>query len=131
MPIYVYECQDCKSKYSEQEIESMGVDEIESNLLFETYHSMNPTEDELKSSVVCPRCSSNKCNKVYTNVTVASYTRGYGWKDYAGARRDMNVFHLDNDDPYKKHRVSGEVDHIRSNLKKKSKRDPKTKVFTT
>lgn len=131
MPVYVYECQDCRSKYSDKKIDKMTKDEYESKLLFETYHTMNPTEDELKEAVVCPRCQGSNCDKTYTDVHVRSYSRGYGWKDYAGARRDMNVFHLDNDDPYKTHRVAGEVDHIRSNMKKSSKHDPKTKVFTT
>lgn len=131
MPVYVYECQDCKSKYSDEDIDMMDTDQQESNILFETYHSMNPTDDELSSSVICPRCDSNNCNKTYVNIKISSYARGYGWKDYAGARRDMNIFHLDNDDPYKSHRVDGEVDHIRSNMKKNSKHNPNTKVFTT
>jgi DNA-directed RNA polymerase subunit RPC12/RpoP len=131
MPIYVYQCLDCASKYTEEELMNLDKESYESNILFETYHSFNPSEQELKENVVCPRCKSNHCVKTYTSTTVSGYVRGYGWKDYAGARRDMNVYHLDNDDPYKPHRVEGEVEHIRSRIKKQNKHDPNTKFFTT
>lgn len=131
MPTYVYQCNECSSKYDEQDIEKMNNNEFGENVLFETFHSMNPSDEELKNAVVCPRCNSSDCFKTFAGTSTHGYIRGYGWKDYAGARRDMNVFHLDHQDPYAAHRTPGEKDHIRSNLKKGSKFDPKTQYFTT
>lgn len=129
MPIYIYQCADCSSKYDEEQLEKMTEDEIGHAVLFETYHSIKPSDDELDKAVVCPRCGCKDCKISMLGVNVSSYIKGYGWKDYKGARRDMNLYHLKNSDPYSKHRVPGEVDHIESNLKKESKHDPKSKIF--
>ena len=102
----------------------------EEAVLFETYHSMEPSEEELAKAIICPRCNGSNCAKSFHGVNVRGYLRGYGWKDKAGAKRDMHVYHLDNQDPYSKHRVPGEADHIRRQLKDQGKHDPKTKVFT-
>lgn len=130
MPVYVYQCNNCSSKYSEEEANAMSEDEYGEKLLFETFHVMNPSEEQLKEAVVCPRCESGDCDKTFVGVNVRSYMRGYGWKDKAGAKRDMHVYHLDNQDPYSKHRVEGEKDHIRRQLKDEGKHDPNTKYFT-
>jgi len=129
MPIYVYQCAECTLKYSEEQLNVMSEQEIGLAVLFETYHSMNPSEDEISKSVVCPRCNSTNCKKSMIGVQVCSYIKGYGWKDRSGARRDMNLYHLQNSDPYSKHRVPGEKDHIERQLKKGGKHDPNSKVF--
>lgn len=129
MPIYVYQCADCTSKHSEEELDSMSEEELGQALLFETFHSMNPSQEDLLAATVCPRCGSTNCRKSMIGVQVCSYIKGYGWKDRAGARRDMNLYHLQNSDPYSKHRVPGEKDHIERKLKNGGKHDPNSKVF--
>lgn len=129
MPVYVYQCKKCLSGFSQEQLDKMDTDTYGQSVLFETIHSVKPSDKELKEAVVCPRCNDNDCEISFSGTKVHSYVRGYGWKDKAGARRDMNVFHLDNDDPYSNHRVPGEVEHIRSNLKKGGKRNPHTKIF--
>jgi predicted nucleic acid-binding Zn ribbon protein len=129
MPVYVYQCAECTSKISEEQLDQMTEDEVNQAVLFETYHGMDPSEEELLAATACPRCNSTNCKKSMIGVQVCSYIKGYGWKDRAGARRDMNLYHLQNDDPYSKHRVVGEKDHIERQLKKGGKHDPKSKVF--
>lgn len=129
MPVYVYQCSDCSSKYTEEQLREMADESYEEAVLFETYHTIEPTKEELEKAVVCPRCDSHNCQKSFHGVNVSGYLRGYGWKDKAGAKRDMHVYHLDNQDPYSKHRVPGEKEHIRAQLKKEGKHDPKTQYF--
>ena len=87
------------------------------------------TEKELLEARECPRCSSTNCEKTMYGTDHHSFIRGYGFLDKAGAKRDMNRFKLNNDDPYGEYRVAGEVDHIDTQLKKGGKHDPKTKYF--
>jgi len=129
MPVYVYQCAECTSKYSEEQLDQMSEDESGQATLFETFHSMQPSSEELAKAVVCPRCGGSECSISMLGVQVRSYIKGYGWKDRVGARRDMNLYHLQNDDPYSKHRVPGEKDHIERGLKNGGKHDPKSKVF--
>jgi|AntRauTorcE11897_2_1112592.scaffolds.fasta_scaffold26707_2 DNA-directed RNA polymerase subunit RPC12/RpoP len=130
MPVYVYQCNACSSNYTEAEADAMSEEEYGEKLLFETFHTMNPSEEQLKEAVLCPRCNSGDCDKTFVGVNISSYIRGYGWKDKAGSKRDMHVYHLDNQDPYSKHRVPGEVEHVRRGLKDQGKHDPNTKYFT-
>lgn len=130
MPVYVYQCNTCADKYTEDELTDMGTEQASEAILFETYHTMEASKKELAAAVVCPRCNGNDCSKSMLGVEVKTYMRGYGWRDTAGAKRDMHVYHLDNQDPYSNHRTPGEVDHIRSQLKSGGKHNPKSKVFT-
>lgn len=136
MPNYNYECKRClkkaNGKYSGlvQEYGHLPLDLLEQEVLFETYHSMNPSEEELNTACVCPRCGSTDCSKVYHDMHVHTYTRGYGYLDKAGCHRDMNRYKLTKEDPYKQYREPGEADHIANKLDKGGKFDPKTKYFT-
>lgn len=137
MPSYVYECKSCLQK-ALKKYELSGTDitynlpqEIfESEVLFETYHRMHPTESELFGATECPRCLSHNCEKSLYGSKIHCYIRGYGWLDKSGARRDMHKHTLQNNDPYKQHRAAGEADHIGDSLEKAGKHDPKTKYFT-
>lgn len=131
MPIYIYECANCAQHYTEEQLSNMNRDEFGEAVLFETLHSIKPTANELAEATICPRCNSNDCSKSMIGTNIHSYVRGYGWKDKVGARRDMDVYHLDNQDPYSKHRVPGETEHIRQGLKDGGKHDPKTKIFVS
>lgn len=131
MPVYVYQCDTCTAGYSEEQLGSMSEDDFESAVLFETFHAINPNPEDLQKALVCPRCGKTECQRKMLGYNVTSYIRGYGWRDKAGAKRDMHIYHLKNQDPYSSHRTTGEVDHIESNLKKLGKHDPKTKYFTT
>jgi len=129
MPVYIYQCNDCASKYTEEQLHEMNEDEVAESILFETYHGMEPSVDELAKAVICPRCQGTECTKSFLGVNIRGYLRGYGWKDKAGAKRDMHVYHLDNQDPYSKHRVPGETDHIRRQLKDGGKHQANSKIF--
>lgn len=135
MPNYNYECQECLEKANIRhadlvsEYGHLPLELLEQEVLFETFHSMNPTEEELLEACKCPRCESTNCQKIFHDMHVHSYTRGYGFLDKAGCHRDMNRFKLQQEDPYKQYRESGEADHLNSKLEKGGKFDPKTKYF--
>jgi hypothetical protein len=127
---YDYACKDCLDKL----VESVGDREITDQeyqdlVLFETTHSLFPTDEELKLATTCPRCGGNNCTKSLQNSQVISYIRGNGYLDKAGAKRDMNKFKVQQEDPYAQYRQPGEVDEIVNNLNKAGKHNPNTKHF--
>jgi predicted nucleic acid-binding Zn ribbon protein len=127
VPEYVYECLDCASSH---DLENIKDDVYEEQVLYVTKHSMQPTESEMAEACVCPRCSGTKHKRVFHGYTITGYVRGNGYLDKVGAHRDMNIYKLTQEDPYAQYRQSGEVDHIKENLQKQGKFDPKTKYFT-
>lgn len=141
MANYNYECNLCKkeaySKFKDLLITDDNGDKrlpdelYEEYVLFETSHPINPTENELREATECPRCGKCDCTKTVYGAEVYGYTRGYGWLDRTGIRRDMNRYKLANDDPYAQYRTDGEVDHIDERLKKEGQFDPKRKHFLT
>ena len=90
---------------------------------------MDPTEKELHEAIECPRCGGHNCEKTFYGTNITSYTRGYGYLDRKGAKRDMNRYKLNMEDPYAPYRVPGEVDHINNQLNKEGQHDPKRKHF--
>jgi|3_EtaG_2_1085321.scaffolds.fasta_scaffold00047_91 hypothetical protein len=141
MANYNYHCFDCEKAAREQYadhlvVNSNGESEFpieiyEELVLFETSHAMQPTEEELHEATECPRCHGHNCEKSFYGAQIYGYTKGYGWLDRAGAKRDMNRHKLANDDPYAPYRVDGEVDHIDQQLKKEGQYDPKRKHYLT
>jgi hypothetical protein len=129
MPRYDYICNTCENKLKSDLNRDLTDVEYLEGAMFETSHSINPTDEELKSAAECPRCLGIDCRKSLMNVKITSYIRGNGYLDVAGARRDMNKYNLLNDDPYKAYRQPGEVDDIKNKLEKAGKHDPKTKVY--
>lgn len=91
--------------------------------VFETSHGM--TE---KPKIKCPKCSGVDTEIAFLTTPV-SYIRGQGWLDVSGRRRDMNLWKLQNDDPYKRMRQRGEKDDMVNKLKRGGKHNPKTKYF--
>lgn len=104
MPVYNYKCDSCG--YIHEETHTM---------------SDNP-------SITCPECNS-ECHKTLEGMNIAVYTRGYGYCDKSGCKRDMNLHTLMNNDPYAQHRAGGEKDHIADNLRKAGKHQKNTKYF--
>ncbi len=122
MPNYNYLCTECAGVLKIE----LGRDptelELLENAIFETKHAMNPTEAELKDARMCPRCDSLKTEKTMIDAMPYMYMAGHGYKDKAGLHRDMNLYHLQNDDPYSYMRQRGEVDDLTLRLKRGSKK---------
>lgn len=104
MPAYNYKCSEC-------------------DLIFEVIHKMNESPQ-----IKCQECGLI-CQKTLEGVNITTYTRGYGYCDKSGCKRDMDLYKLQKDDPYKRHRTSGEADYIASNLRKGGKHQKNTKTF--
>jgi predicted nucleic acid-binding Zn ribbon protein len=140
MPNYNYECSDCKDKAYKEHSASLRTDGsgdkylpdelYEDLVVFETSHSLRPTDKELSEATECPRCGGHNVSRTLYGTTTHGYIKGYGWLDRAGVKRDMNKYKLLTDDPYGQYRVPGEVDHIKTNLEKEGKHNPKTKYFS-
>ena len=92
-------------------------------LCFEVSHGMNK-----KPKVRCPKCNDINTEKVFLAIPVV-YTKGYGWLDVRGRRVDMNLWKLQNDDPYGQYRQPGEKADLIGNLKKKGKHQKNPKTF--
>jgi DNA-directed RNA polymerase subunit RPC12/RpoP len=135
MPKYIYECLKClekvKKDLGKSRIEEIDEQTIQSEILFETSHSMNPSDEELKEASECPRCGSHETNQALYALNITCFTRGNGFLDKAGCHRDMNKYKLTQDDPYAKYRQPGEVEHLKDKLDKAGKHNPNTKYFTT
>lgn len=128
MPIYVYKCKPCLENYlgmvDNGQIEPSD-ETFESNVLYETSHSMNPSATQILEACVCPRCGSNEAERSVYGQSFTTFVRGYGWLDRNGVHRDMHTHTLLNNDPYKPYRQPGEVDHLKDTLSKKGRRNTK------
>ena len=122
MPIYVYRCEECESRFD-------GTGDFESSVFFETFHGMHASGDELVEATKCPRCSSNNCTKAYDRMPNRSFVRGYGFYDKVGLQRDMHKQKLITADPYAQHRIEGEKDHIYSELVNAGQHNPNKQHF--
>ena len=81
-------------------------------VVFEVSHSMNE-----KPQIKCPLCKGKNTEKAYIENCTTIYTKGYGWLDKRGRRRDMNLHKLVNDDPYKGMREKGEQEDLAQRLR--------------
>lgn len=118
MPLYDYACADCEKAATKRLKRELTDQEYSELVLFETSHTMSPSPKELKEATTCPRCNKNNCQKSLINSNAIGYIRGNGYLDRDGVRRDMNLFHLTQDDPYAQYRQPGEVDEMKSKLKR-------------
>lgn len=130
MPYYNYACLDCEQKALKKLKRELTPLEYEELVLFETRHAIEPSKEELLDATICPRCNGNNCAKSLYDNNVIGYIRGNGFLDTAGAKRDMNLFHLTREDPYAEYRQPGEVEEMKNKLRNGGKHDPKTKYFT-
>jgi len=135
MPNYNYICLDCQKvalKKHENNLNSQGglsPQVLEEEVLYETSHPIEATDKQLREACECPRCGSHKAERTLHGSTIIGYVHGYGYLDKAGCKRDMNRYKLIEDDPYGQYRQPGEVEHIKGNLDKGAKHDPKSKHF--
>lgn len=129
MPKYDYACNKCQASLEKKYNRDLTDEEYQEFVLFETSHGINPSDKELKEATTCPRCNSTDCQKSLMNVKITSYVRGNGYLDVAGAKRDMNKYHLLQDDPYKEYRQPGEVDELKNKLERAGKKVAKQQVF--
>ena len=103
---------------------SEGEVDPSSPLVWMVDHSMSDSPE-----IMCPVCS-HKATRVINNVTTF-YFRGDGYLDKVGARRDMNLFKLQKDDPYGYMREPGEKDDLMDKLRRGGRHDPKPQYFRT
>lgn len=104
MPAYNYLCSKC-------------------NKVFEHSCRMSEKPDNIKC-----KCGGN-AKSTFLGMNMTTYVRGYGYCDKSGCRRDMNLYALQNNDPYAQHRASGEKDYIADTLRKSGKHQKNTKFF--
>lgn len=76
--------------------------------------------DEHSLIIKCPQCGSG-CHRVLAGEKKHGYIRGNCYLDAEGARRDMNKFTLQNDDPYGYMRQEGEVVDMINRLEQAAK----------
>lgn len=97
------------------------IDHSQTPLVWETEHSMGETPE-----IKCPVCESSALRLISGG---EFYFRGNGYLDKAGCRRDMNLYKLQQNDPYGYMRQPGEAEHLADSIRKRGKRDPKREYF--
>jgi predicted nucleic acid-binding Zn ribbon protein len=107
---YDYVCNDCS--------------EEDTWFCFEVNYPM----DKKPKKVKCPECNGVNTEQMYLSVPIV-YTRGYGWLDVKGRRRDLSLWQLKNDDPYKSMRQPGEASDLADKLRRGGKHNPNPKKF--
>lgn len=65
----------------------------------------------------CPFCGKDDVEKLMMPPSLI-YTRGNGWLDKKGARRDMNKWKLEHEDPYASMREPGEAFDMKEKFRK-------------
>ncbi len=131
MPRYIIICNTCSDSYRKklnEEKREMTDEEYEEMVLFETAHSIKADDETIAAAMICPRCNGSDCSKTLPT-NIVGYVRGDGYLDKAGATRDMHICHLTEQDPYAEYRMPGEVDELKSQLKKAGRHKPKSKYY--
>ena len=129
MPAYNYRCtKECKlgdlPEEKRKDLDLMIAKD--GDLIWEVSHGMHE-EPHIK----CPLCGAKATKTVLGAPMPEAYIRGYGYLDKGGCRRDMDLYKLNKgEDPYGYMRQRGEVDHIKSKLRRGGRHDPKRKIFT-
>jgi len=105
MPDYNYKCEKCD------------------NIQEETHRMAEEPE------IVCNECGG-KCSKTFEGMNFMCWVRGYGMaRDKEGAKRDMHLHHLTQNDPYAIHREAGEADYMADKLRRGGRHQKNTKTF--
>lgn len=142
MANFIAVCLDCEKKAKQKakrRKKDLTQEEVEELILFETAHSIKASEEEIRESLICPRCEGSNCEKTLLGYDIVGYIRGNGYLDTVGAKRDMNLFHLtatDPDtgktlDPYDQYRAPGEVEEMKTKLQRSGKHNPKRRHYDT
>ncbi len=129
MPYYHYACKNCEKKAVKGHKDPLPSDVYDELVLFETSHSMKPSEAELAEALKCPRCGKCDCERSYKYSQITGYVRGNGYLDKAGVKRDMNLHHLTQNDPYSEYRQPGEVEDLKTRLVRGGRHNPNRKHY--
>jgi len=124
MPTYHYRCtKDCQLEDLEKQKKTITLGGTiivvnSGDLVWEETHRM--LEDP---PIKCPLCGKKAIKTLEGIGAPVSYIRGYGYLDRSGCRRDMDLYKLNQgEDPYAGMRQPGEVDELKSNLRKPKKK---------
>lgn len=128
MARYNYECLDCRKTAESIKCGTLSADE-EWEIIYETSHPMEPSAEDLKKALVCPRCHGGNAVKTMRGCDIIHYVRGNGYLDKSGCYRDMNLHKLATDDPYADMRQPGEVEDLKVRLKRSGQHNPRTQYY--
>jgi hypothetical protein len=143
MASFIAICKTCETTFKNalQGLQNQDEREVaalyEEHVLFETAHGIKAGPEEIADAMICPRCHGSDCEKTFLGYDIVGYIRGNGYLDTAGAKRDMNLFHLTaNDaetgktlDPYAEYRQPGEVEDLKQRLVRAGRHNPNTKHY--
>lgn len=123
MLIYQYSCDDCENDRKNND-KTLNIDEAKNG-----YHQngdfvffIEAKMSDAPKSPKCPRCGGTNTRRNYLDNTYHCWVRGDGLvKDKSGARRDMNKYTLQKNDPYGYMRQAGEVDDLITRLENAGK----------
>lgn len=95
-----------------------------STLVWTVNHSMSDSPD-----IICQLCG-HKATRIIGKLS-EFYFRGDGYLDKVGARRDMDLYKMNKDDPYGYMREPGEKDDLMDRLRRGGKHNPNPQYFRT
>ncbi len=75
----------------------------------------------MENQIVCPKCKKTNTEITFVGTEAIFYIRGNGYLDVKGRRRDMHLYKLMNDDPYKGMRQPGDKEDLANKLRKGGK----------
>jgi len=134
MPRYNYLCRKCAAEASKKLGRDLSDEEIP-EFIFETRHSMFPSDEELSEAAKCPDCDSTDVKKLIDVGGQSTFIRGHDWEEFkrenkSAMRRDMAVHQLENDDPYGYMRKGDDKDELADKLKSSATKKSRPKYFT-
>lgn len=123
--LYHYTCNACIEKAAGKSVRALNISEhnhFAAQFLVEIEHNVNEAPQ-----VICV-CGASMRRVVGIQET---YVRGYGLNDKRGAKTDMNLFSMLNNDPYKEHRKPTDAKDLVLKLKQSKDHNPRARrVFT-
>jgi hypothetical protein len=118
MAKYIHICKSCCAK--------AGINLATANMeQFQKASSEFSFETDVAENAACPVCESFDCHRM--PAFSAAYVRGYGFMDKKGMKNDMNLYHLQNKDPYAAHRTATDKRDLESRIRRSKDFKPKTK----
>lgn len=134
MPRYNYLCKYCAAEAAKKLGRDLTEEEL-SEFLFETRHSMFPSEEELVEAARCPDCDGTDIEKMIGVSGQLIFIRGHDWNEFKkenkdAMRRDMAIHQLEQEDPYGYMRTQQERNDLAEQLKSSAIKKPKPQYFT-